>query len=91
MFILNTLSNYIIKNLSEILDIKLYDLENKKNIYNILEFLKHQKESDIEEFEIILKQVNPIYNNTNLNKSDNNIEIEKKQYFWCSCYNKKRK
>ena len=56
MFILNTFSNDIIKQLSDFLDIKLNNRENKSdNINIIIEFLKKQKEKDIDEFEIILK------------------------------------
>lgn len=56
LLILNTLSNEIINNLSEIIDIKLKDKNNKIN--NIIEFLKTHNEKDIDEFNIILKQVN---------------------------------
>ena len=51
LLILNTLSNEIINNLSEIIDIKLKDKNNKIN--NIIEFLKIHNEKDIDEFNII--------------------------------------
>lgn len=51
LFILNSLSNDIIKNLLDILDIKMLDKENKiENINHIIEFLKTQNDKDIEEF-----------------------------------------
>ena len=49
MLILNTFSNDIIKQSSEILELKLNNTENKiDNINNIIDFLKN-----IDEFEII--------------------------------------
>ena len=77
LFILNSLSNDIIKNLLDILDIKMLDKENKiENINHIIEFLKTQNDKDIEEFQIILKQVNP-NKNTILNENkDTKNEIE---------------
>ena len=60
LLILNTLSNEIINNLSEIIDIKLKYKNNKINNINnnIIEFLKAHNEKDIDEFNMILKQVN---------------------------------
>ena len=80
MFILNTFSNDIIKQLSDILDIKLNNRENKSdNINIIIEFLKKQKEKDIDEFEIILKQVGPMNINKNENNLKNNTELDNKK------------
>ena len=86
LFILNTLSNDIIKNLLDILDIKMLDKENKiENINHIIDFLKSKKDKDIEEFQIILKQVNP-NNNTILYeiKDTNNDENNKINIFGAS-------
>ena len=80
MFILNTFSNDIIKQLSDILDIKLNNRENKSdNINIIIEFLKKQKEKDIDEFEIILKQVGPMIIYKNENNLKNNTELDNKK------------
>ena len=79
MFILNTFSNDIIKHLIEIFDIKTNNKENKKdNINIILDFLKTQKEKDIDEFNIILKQVGPANINQEENNFHNYIEHEEK-------------